>query len=281
MRTLVAIAIPVSGLLCACAEVEPTQPAAAPAVTSSTISTLQVNARASAAMWVQASAIDPDGRTAFEQTVPVAAGGAEAVAMALPAGHFMVAARIYADEALTDFRGQLELPLLEPGDIPMLIKLTLAPDGSPAALVSDRAPRVSGVDVTITDDGRAILAAHASDPDGDRLSIYWGSPATPAGVRPGDALVIDPASAADHSPTAYLTVQDDAGATASARVVFTPDGSCALCGGAAVQVAALPPVDEPCAAKHTTCIAGCDADTPGHACADDCAIALTLCRAMP
>ena len=55
-------------------------------------------------------------------------------------------------------------------------------------------------------------------------------------------------------------------------------GACALCGTAAVTIAALPPVDEPCAVQHTTCIATCDASALGARCLDDCAGALTLCR---
>jgi hypothetical protein len=247
-----------------------------------TASQLLVNAReASANRWVDLTAHSADGALVLEQIFLAPPGSAETQAIRLDRGTYQLDARVYAD-------GDRSAPLGEAArqiviDSPVFMKLNL-PNGAGPSLSSDRGPIVDRVDISLDGAGRAVVSAQAADPDDDSLMFFWGSAAVTQIVQPVSVLTIEPSAAAIYSPTAHLVVQDPAGATASATVIFPPQRDCPLCATPHITTAALPDADEPCAIFHAECIAQCDASgevADAAQCASACGATLALCRTDP
>jgi hypothetical protein len=134
----------------------------------------------------------------------------------------------------------------------------------------------------------ALVTVRAHDPDGDALRYFWSGVGIPGTVEGPATMTLAVAGPPLHGgPVLNVVVQDPAGAAARAKVVFTPQAECALCGGFHVIVfEAEADENDACFGTHDQCLAACDAqadaggapsDSVHAACQGQCGKAMAAC----
>jgi len=162
-------------------------------------------------------------------------------------------------------------------------------------------PRIDNVEVQITKLGApdllgatatATIHVDAVDSGGGPLKYFWSGLGIDGAVQGDSTLTLNSTTLAAHpgAPKVYVVVQNDAGATATAQVVFSPQNSCVLCGDYHVNLnkqGAQAVEAQACIDARASCTATCSVTSAAHPddldalgqCVSGCALSLAKCDA--
>lgn len=255
---------------------------------------------------------EASGEVALTQHLDIAADGSVAADVELPEGDYRFELTAVAEDGVTvTAHGTVDVAIAAEATIALSATLDAAGGGGLETEVNTP-PALGGLDVSVISDahlglsllGDATLTASVTDAEGDAITYFWSGLTIDGSIQGGSSLTIDNdamvraqlAGQLDARVGAefYVVAQDEAGGAALAQVTIGGNGTCLLCGTAAVEVVAGAGVGviedasarlEACLDAHVACAASCDAlvvhedgnTSAGAACNLECGAELAAC----